>query len=93
MRLIDADELVKNRYKANEFNSETRSWGTYVVDLIDICDAETIDPAKHGKWVSGHEWMPIYVCSICGIRALFDDSGDHAFSNYCPNCGAKMDGE
>lgn len=88
MRLIDADALWKQFENSSWCVNRDRD------DVAEelLLDAPTIDPVKYGKWVSGHEWMPIYVCSICGIRALFDDHGDHALSNYCSNCGAKMDG-
>ena len=47
--------------------------------------------AVHGRWEKASEKMPIYRCSICKDRNLFRN-GDNVFSNYCPNCGAKMDG-
>lgn len=45
---------------------------------------------KHGRWVhkygDGHEEPAITggECSICGYI--------HTATNYCPNCGARMDG-
>ena len=47
------------------------------------------DAVKHGRWVNpyinryGH---PCHCCSECGFKASHQDK------NYCPNCGAKMDG-
>ena len=42
---------------------------------------------KHGKWKQAYNSFPKYVCTNC----------NHLFNNksfkYCPNCGAKMDGE
>ena len=46
---------------------------------------------KHGEWkikkhkIFGNSYD--YVCSVCGC--------DYALAeyNYCPNCGAKMDGD
>ena len=46
----------------------------------------------HGRWEKASEYMPIYRCSICKERNLFKN-GDNVFSNYCPNCGARMDGD
>lgn len=37
---------------------------------------------EKGKWLDGH-------CTNCGSREL----GLFDAKNYCPNCGAKMDGE
>lgn len=56
-----------------------------------INDAEAVDAVEvvHGQWVNpymnryGH---PCHCCSICGFKASHQDK------NYCPNCGAKMDG-
>ena len=47
-------------------------------------------PVRHGRWVEQEKYTfgTMYDCSICGDRIL--DNG-HSW-NYCPNCGAKMDG-
>ena len=31
-----------------------------------------------------------YHCSECGAEPSADEDGYYEFSNYCPNCGAKM---
>lgn len=47
-----------------------------------INDAPVIYPVKHGKWIdSSNGWM----CTCCEM----DTSKEW---NYCPHCGAKMDG-
>ena len=50
-------------------------------------------PVVHGRW----EYIPQtldtlsqFRCSVCGWWSL-DPSIDNAY-DYCPNCGAKMDG-
>ena len=47
-------------------------------------------PVRHGRWIEQEEYTfgVFYDCSICDCRIL--DNG-HSW-NYCPNCGAKMDG-
>ena len=57
-------------------------------------DAPTVDAVEvvHGQWEKASETMPIYRCSICKERNLFKN-GSNILSNYCPNCGAKMDGD
>ena len=61
--------------------------------LAAIYFAPTVDAVEveHGQWEKASEKMPIYRCSICRERNLFKN-GDNVFSNYCPSCGAKMDG-
>jgi len=51
-------------------------------------DAPTIDPVKHGKWncdKDGLVW-----CCLCGFGK--ERSEDRPY-NFCPNCGARMEGE
>ena len=47
-------------------------------------------PVRHGRWIEQDKYTfgVFYDCSICGERIL--DNG-HSW-NYCPNCGAIMDG-
>ena len=55
-------------------------------------NAPTVDAVEvvHGRWINpymnryGH---PCHCCSVCGFKASYQDK------NYCPNCGAKMDGD
>ena len=51
-----------------------------------------IPKAKTGHWEMCEDEDGIYgVCDICGIDADFSHKGE-AYP-YCPNCGAKMEGE
>lgn len=49
------------------------------------------EPVKHGHWemygaiTQGTLAIPIYRCSEC------KEDTNNWFSNYCPNCGARMD--
>lgn len=50
-----------------------------------------VAPVRHGRWISknphGYEW--VFVCSNCDY---IDGYPFNDRPNYCPNCGAKMDG-
>jgi uncharacterized paraquat-inducible protein A len=42
---------------------------------------------RHGKWKQArYTEAPLYICSEC-------DKTEYKQHNYCPNCGAKMDGK
>ena len=58
---------------------------------IEIISAADVAPVRHGRWIEQEKYTfgVMYDCSICGDRIL--DNG-HSW-NYCPNCGAKMDGD
>lgn len=85
-RLIDADDL---RTQFDDIPPFIGLTGGCVQQYID--KAPTVDAVEvvHGRWVNpyinryGH---PCHCCSICGFKASYQDK------NYCPNCGAKMDG-
>ena len=49
-----------------------------------------VAPVVHGRWIEKEKYTfgIMYDCSLCEDRIL--DNG-HPW-NYCPNCGAKMDG-
>lgn len=62
---------------------------------IDDVPAADVAPVRHGRWKRNdcyESWANRYVCSLCWNHALSDGDYRHELSNYCPNCGAKMDG-
>ena len=105
-RPIDANALkatFDERYDDAFIQSHTRPniawWEGYSAGVNwgrnTITDAPTVDAVEvvHGRWENGD-------CTACGfdIRDLID--GDSDFRGwvweglpYCPNCGAKMDGD
>ena len=69
------------------------SWSHAYADFIDDIEeqpAADVAPVRHGRWVN--ESFYTY-CSVCGNMAIYDKYGQEVESDYCPNCGAKMDGE
>ena len=56
-------------------------------------DAIEISRVRHGRWIDAYpdiEPNPMFmygICSECGF-----EQGISKYLNYCPNCGAKMDG-
>lgn len=68
--------------------------------------AADVVPVKHGWWVQYTEseitgWNPEfagrdpvggYTCSACGYEAVYSCNDEYVLSDYCPNCGARMDG-
>ena len=48
-----------------------------------------VAPVRHGRWETNSDRPDSLICSIC--KCGFD-MWKHDQHNYCPNCGAKMDG-
>ena len=58
--------------------------------MIEDIPAADVQPVKHGRWV-GRE---LGYCTCCGHRGCASDIWDGCGDiYYCPNCGARMDGE
>ena len=58
-------------------------------DLIDEIPAADVVPVVHGRWNADE------TCSLCGEKStegLDATKWNYWLPNYCPNCGAKMDG-
>ena len=95
MRLIDAESLEELfRETINGIATRTDMQGALehmirasamVVEMIK--DAPTIDaePVRHGRIIKLKRWGEWPRCNLC------DGTAPIAY-NYCPNCGAKMDG-
>ena len=77
-RLIDADELLKHK-------SDHETMSTHL-----IWNAPTVDPVRHGTW---RNYKDEHTCSVCGEVGTGDWMYEDSAYDYCPFCGAKMDGE
>lgn len=93
MRLIDANSLKE---WVEEYH--TSNWGIPQDEMIyAIGSAQTIDPVKHGKWLTTEAFPHHIYCSECSKTYIPNDrwqiwvDGDLP-RDYCPHCGAKMDG-
>ena len=87
-KYIDAEKL-KRHYAW--WNDESKKIFDEIIDLQPDADVAEV---RHGRWEDEvyTSWpLKIYghKCSVC--RAITPVS--EGKNNYCPNCGAKMDGE
>jgi DNA-directed RNA polymerase subunit RPC12/RpoP len=62
-------------------------------EILQECHEAMQESVRHGKWVKTSEFMPIYCCSECKERNLFDSNGNNVLSDHCPNCGVRMERE
>lgn len=65
---------------------------------LDKVPAADVVAVVHGRWIVTEEYNDViemdvvkYTCSACGEYRL-SATGLSQATNYCPNCGAKMDG-
>lgn len=103
MRLIDADSLRKAFYK------DKLSMCSHVFAFVNPMDEDdlmieinaeidnvpTIDavPVVHGEWKCTDDFYESGLCSVCKWESDETYICSKQKYHYCPNCGAKMDGE
>ena len=88
-RLIDADELIEeiDEYAHTPINSAKMKIGERAIieDCKGIINSmPTVNTEKHGHWVWSED-EEVWKCSLCEL------GDDFLISNYCKDCGAKMD--
>ena len=90
------DDYIKREDAIKAFDpQQRRDWYTpWIVETLEDLPSADVAPVRHGRWIECTS-SPHWKCSICGTKASiwFDESDDVCewLSDYCPNCGAKMD--
>lgn len=89
-------EYIERKAAIDEIMSEPTDahYPSWYADKIKSIPAADVEPVRHGRWIEIEEnhWnleRPVVVgweCSKCGVCGHYTD-------NYCPNCGAIMEGE
>ena len=62
-----------------------------LAELFREAKAADVAPVRHGRWIDKGEYA---VCTECGVRSgtLYDGVEPiPLMTQFCPNCGAKMD--
>ena len=62
-------------------------------DWVKTLPSADVVQVVHGKWIDEDPAFAEYFanCSVCGYE--IDVHNERGYFNFCPNCGAKMDGE
>ena len=90
--LIDAVESIdwysvyKGKLTAGAPNTENALYkASSIYAVIDNAPAADVVPVRHGKWLCvDTDTEPFFLCNRCKKKEYWE-------SDYCPNCGAKMD--
>ena len=81
-RVSTVDYEASTSYCANDKAIE--DWNRRAETVKDQPDGDVVE-VRHGKWIQ--ESFELFKCSECGYLT------DYRLSNFCPDCGAKMDGK
>ena len=91
--------MMANEKKLIEVQEAKQFANTFLADpilkmaanaVLDNAPAADAVEVVHGRWVEVPSMAPEYKCSECGQTFEWWEPDE---AHYCPNCGAKMDGE
>ena len=101
-RYIDADEVYE--IAKTECKDFARSIAdlTSLRELLEDTPTADVQEVRHGEWMETQEplgWRDVDCaeCSVCHENWIIDEDSSiddyECMWHYCPNCGAKMDGD
>ena len=61
--------------------------------IAGVLIANDVIVQNHGEWIKMPGGYRNEICSICTCWGGVDEKGNPIRTVYCPNCGAKMDGD
>ena len=88
---IDADKLLA------EYDRRHEGPPGKAREMIEEFPAADVVEVRHGRWIRtdgiAHGIVSrVCSCSLCKRNAGVSENGFWYLSDYCPHCGAKMDG-
>ena len=87
MKLIDADVLENDGWNMHRTRQVSATEMIYETKKPTDFSAVDAVPVIHGKWKEYKDYPGLaYLCSECGYFTTMRSY------QYCPNCGARMDG-
>ena len=88
--LINRTEAISNLRKWLNFPDYNKGERNIIACAIAMLE-ELPSAERKGKWIERGFYLP--ECSECGGKAYGLHAFDAVKSDYCPHCGARMDGE
>lgn len=95
---IEREAVINKRRRMSEYDEA--GWcvtcqAVSVEDIGNIPSADVVE-VKHGKWIDveyNYFGAKRYMCNQCSADDFWRKRYICIKEKYCPNCGAKMDGD
>lgn len=97
MKMISIDDIIEI-CDTNILLLKARGQGVAVAALRRVKDvakeyAVDVELVKHGKWIFKNGYLGnTYYCSECEKAVYLNKYGEPNLTDFCPDCGARMDG-
>ena len=87
---------------SSEYNEGWNDACDYIREKLENDPAADVQPVVHGEWINVYGNFSTAECVVCKsqFEVTFGEESNGAlwdgfcqFYRYCPNCGARMDGE
>ena len=82
------EKAFAEEIRTNYLDDYAKGFQAALLAVMSIPIAD-VAPVRHGRWINENFYTH---CSACGKMAIYDKYGQEFESDYCPHCGAKMDG-
>ena len=90
---MDKTEAAKKAYRSRQniyqcINRVKRKTGLDPCNVFQLAELLGLEKVRHGEWLyhdKDFNDMVIVKCSECNVKRI-------GVANYCPHCGAKMEG-
>lgn len=103
MRLINEDDVLAiiERVTNEAVEKNQRKYLIQPRIIAEIAGLPTVEaePVKHGRWILSDDknWLTCSFCGAdvdvsCGAPFFYVDNEEVSHINFCPMCGARMDG-
>ena len=82
------------REMSQRYTDETLAEFAY--NIVSNIPSEDVQPIRRGRWIDIYEWAKMHDSKPSGICTYYwcskCQTEQEKKSNFCPNCGARMDG-
>ena len=95
IKAVEQEYRIDRGYMVDDYTYGFNQAIDYISDIV-IAEVPSVSAERVGEWIfkdNDGGFAGQYHCGNCGKRAEVDLYGEWILSNYCPNCGARMDKE
>ena len=88
----EMQQVIDEHKNSHTFENEIASYAfKLMIEKFQSLPPADVAPVIHAKWIPVTNGRGGHECSLCHSYAPSFMTGDEWLTDYCPNCGVKMD--